>query len=219
MIDIDVWMTHFTEGLLQRFGDRVWFIGLQGSYAREEATEQSDIDVVVILDKLSVSDIEAYDELLDAQPHRNLLCGFLSGREEITKWEPADLFQFYHDTRPVKGSLDALLVLIDEKAINRAIKTGLCNLYHACVHNMLHDKSEAILMGLYKSSSFVIQAIAYQESGRYWRKQSDLLNVVLPQERKILENFYRIKSSKRTDFRRDSEELFGWLQQWILKVD
>ena len=192
---------------------------MQGSYAREEATEQSDIDVVVILDKLSVSDIEAYDELLDAQPHRNLLCGFLSGREEITKWEPADLFQFYHDTRPVKGSLDALLVLIDEKAINRAIKTGLCNLYHACVHNMLHDKSEAILMGLYKSSSFVIQAIAYQESGRYWRKQSDLLNVVLPQERKILENFYRIKSSKRADFRRDSEELFGWLQQWILKVD
>lgn len=219
MIDIDVWMTHFTEGLLQRFGDRVWFIGLQGSYAREEATEQSDIDVVVILDKLSVSDIEAYDELLDAQPHRNLLCGFLSGREEITKWEPADLFQFYHDTRPVKGSLDALLVLIDEKAINRAIKTGLCNLYHACVHNMLHDKSEAILMGLYKSSSFVIQAIAYRESGRYWRKQSDLLNTVLPQERKILENFYRIKSSKRTDFRRDSEELFGWLQQWILKLD
>ena len=219
MIDIDVWMTHFTEGLLQRFGDRVWFVGLQGSYAREEATEQSDIDVVVILDKLSVSDIEAYDELLDAQPHRNLLCGFLSGREEITKWEPADLFQFYHDTRPVKGSLDALLVLIDEKAINRAIKTGLCNLYHACVHNMLHDKSEAILMGLYKSSSFVIQAIAYRESGRYWRKQSDLLNVVLPEERKILENFYRIKSSKRTDFRRDSEELFGWLQQWILKLD
>ena len=219
MIDIDVWMTHFTEGLLQRFGDRVWFIGLQGSYAREEATEQSDIDVVVILDKLSVSDIEAYDELLDAQPHRNLLCGFLSGREEITKWEPADLFQFYHDTRPVKGSLDALLVLIDEKAVNRAIKTGLCNLYHACVHNMLHDKSEGILMGLYKSSSFVIQAIAYRESGRYWRKQSDLLNAVLPQERKILENFYRIKSSKRTDFRRDSEELFGWLQQWILKVD
>lgn len=219
MIDIDVWMTHFTEGLLQRFGDRVWFIGLQGSYAREEATEQSDIDVVVILDKLSVSDIEAYDELLDAQPHRNLLCGFLSGREEITKWEPADLFQFYHDTRPVKGSLDALLVLIDEKAVNRAIKTGLCNLYHACVHNMLHDKSEAILMGLYKSSSFLIQAIAYRESGRYWRKQSDLLNVVLPEERKILENFYRIKSSKRTDFRRDSEELFGWLQQWILKLD
>ena len=74
-------------------------------------------------------------------------------------------------------------------------------------------------MGLYKSSSFLIQAIAYRESGRYWRKQSDLLNVVLPEERKILENFYRIKSSKRTDFRRDSEELFGWLQQWILKLD
>ena len=36
MIDIDVWMTHFTEGLLQRFGDRVWFVGLQGSYAPKQ---------------------------------------------------------------------------------------------------------------------------------------------------------------------------------------
>lgn len=219
MIDIDVWMTHFTEGLLQRFGDRVWFIGLQGSYAREEATEQSDIDVVVILDKLSVSDIEAYDELLDAQPHRNLVCGFLSGREELMKWEPVDLFQFYHDTRPVKGCLDALLVLIDEEAIKRSIKIGICNLYHACVHNMLHDKSESILMGLYKSASFVIQAIAYRETGRYWRKQSELCNVVSSPERKILENFHRIKSSKRTDFQLDSEELFAWLQKWILKLD
>ena len=36
----------------------ICFAGLQGSYAREEATETSDIDVVVILDRLDMSDLQ-----------------------------------------------------------------------------------------------------------------------------------------------------------------
>lgn len=219
MIDIDVWMRKFTEDLLKRFGERIWFVGLQGSYARGEATDQSDIDVVVIFDRLSSSDIRAYNEFLDELPSRNLVCGFLSGRDDLLKWEPADLFQFYHDTIPVKGSLDELLVLIDDNVVNRAIKMGLCNLYHACVHNMLHEKREAILKGLFKSASFVIQAMAYRETGRYFRKQSELLNVVSLEEQKILEGFKRTKNNNLTDFKQDSEELFDWIQKRIQMLD
>ena len=43
----------------------------------------------------------------------------------------------------------------DESAVNRAIKIGACNIFHGCVHNMLHEKSEDILRGLYKSAAFV----------------------------------------------------------------
>ena len=57
MIDIAVWMDRFLNLLEESFGKRIWFVGLQGSYARGEATQTSDIDVVVILDKLSASDI------------------------------------------------------------------------------------------------------------------------------------------------------------------
>ena len=56
----------------------------------------SDIDVVVILDELSVADIETYNAMLDTLPHRELICGFLSGQKEIMAWEPSDLFQFIH---------------------------------------------------------------------------------------------------------------------------
>ena len=41
------WMNEFLGTLNEVFGDRVWFVGLQGSYGRGEATEASDIDVVV----------------------------------------------------------------------------------------------------------------------------------------------------------------------------
>ena len=42
MIDINIWMQNFLQTLNKTFANRVWFVGLQGSYARGEATETSD---------------------------------------------------------------------------------------------------------------------------------------------------------------------------------
>ena len=55
MIDINDWINRFLKVLNDIFGERIWFVGLQGSYGRSEAIETSDIDVVVILDQLSAS--------------------------------------------------------------------------------------------------------------------------------------------------------------------
>lgn len=215
MIDIKYWMDAFLKALQNDFGDRVWFVGLQGSFARGEATENSDIDVVVILDKLSVSDISDYNKMLDGLSHRDLICGFLSGKNEILNWEPSDLFQFYYDTKPIKGSLDELLPLIDNEAIDRAIKIGACNIYHGCVHNILIDKSEEVLKGLYKSASFVIQAIAFKETGKYIIHQKDLINVVSYDDKIVVETFLELKNGEKVNFETMSETLFTWTKKWI----
>ena len=125
MIDISVWLKNFLQTLNKTFRERVWFVGLQGSYGRGEATETSDIDIVVILNQLSVTDIQKYNTMLDTLPNRELICGFISGKDELLNWELSDLFQFYYDTTPIKGSLDELLAVIDESAVNRAIKIGV----------------------------------------------------------------------------------------------
>lgn len=215
MIDISNWMNSFLKALNETFGDRVWFVGLQGSYGRGEATETSDIDVVVILDELSAKDIEAYNRMLNTLSHRELICGFLSGKDELLNWEPSDLFQFYYDTKPILGNLDALLPLLDAEAVMRAIKIGACNIYHGCVHNMLYEKSEDILRGLYKSASFVLQAIAFQQTGTYISYQKNLLPVVAPDERLIVDTFLMLKNGGAVDFERMSEVLFAWSRKWI----
>ena len=215
MINITDWMNKFLKSLNESFADRVWFVGLQGSYGRGEATETSDIDVVVILDELFASDIQKYNTMLDALPHRELICGFLSGKNEILNWEPSDLFQFCYDTTAIKGSLDELLAFIDETTVNRAIKIGACNIYHGCVHNMLHEKSEIVLKGLYKSASFVVQAIAFKQTGKYIKHQKDLLDVVSTDERKIIDTFLKLKSGGFVEFGTMSEELFAWVKKWI----
>lgn len=102
MIEITEFIKKYMAALDQAFPDRVWFAGLQGSYGREEATEASDIDMVGILDQLSASDIHTYDAMLDTLPCRELICGFLSGRQELENWEPSELFQFCRDTTPHK---------------------------------------------------------------------------------------------------------------------
>ncbi len=217
MIDITLFMNEFLKALNETFSERVWFVGLQGSYARGEATDASDIDTVVILDQLSVEDIQTYNSILDTLPHRELICGFLSGKKEILKWEPADLFQFYYDTKPIKGSLDDLMPLINNDAVDRAIKIGVCNIYHSCVHNMLYEKSNEILKGLYKSASFVIQAICFKETGRYISSQKDLMRFVSSDEQRIIETFLKLKSEADADFKLISNDLVSWASDRIEK--
>ena len=217
MIDITTWMKSFLQTLNETFANRVWFVGLQGSYGRGEATESSDIDIVVILDELSAMDIKTYNDMLDTLSHRELICGFLSGKQEIMNWEPSDLFQFCHDTTPIKGSLDEVMAVIDESAVSRAIKIGACNIYHGCVHNMLHEKDKDILRGLYKSASFVVQAIVFQQTRNYIKHQEELLQVVSSDERVIVETFMNLKNGGTVDFNLMSETLFAWLKKWILE--
>ena len=215
MIDMKKWTEQFLSALEGCFGSRVWFVGLQGSRGRGEASENSDIDMVVILDELRTADIGAYSAMLDRLPHRELSCGFLSGRAEIAAWEPSDLFQLYFDTTPIRGSLDELLSLLDDEAVARAIRIGACNLYHGCVHNMVHDKSEEILRGLYKGASFVAQAIGYQKTGRYLRHQRDLREILSTNDQQVVDTFLELKNGGAVEFDEMSQTLFEWAGRLI----
>ena len=209
MIDIKNWIAEFTNKVEQTFSDRVWFIGLQGSYGRGEATDTSDIDVVVILDELRIDDLKVYRDMLDTLSNRELICGFISGKDELLNWETSDLFQFYYDTTPIKGTLDCLLEKIDKHAVMRAIKIGACNIYHACVHNFVHEKSEDILRSLYKSAAFVLQAVWFYETGKYIKSKAELQNAINPPSA-VLTNAQELKNGASVKFEEMSELLLNW---------
>ena len=218
MVNIDLWLTEFQTGLDETFANRIYFLGLQGSYARGEATASSDLDVVVIFDELTPADLQAYGAMLDTLPHREKTCGFVSGRKELESWDSADLFQFYHDTLPIRGSLDSLLPKLDAAAVNRAISIGACGIYHGCVHNLLHGKDAEVLRGLYKSASFVAQAICFRETGRYIRRQSELRELLSGDDHVIVDTFLHLKSGGAVDFTGMSDLLFRWAKHWIEKT-
>lgn len=214
MIDIKNWIAEFTNKVGQTFPNRVWFIGLQGSYGRDEATDTSDIDVVVILDKLRIDDLKVYRDMLDTLSNRELICGFISGKDELLNWETSELFQFYYDTTPVKGTLACLLEKIDKKAVKRAIKIGACNIYHACVHNFVHEKSEDILRSLYKSAVFVIQAVWFYETGKYIKSKTELQNAIVPPSA-VLTTALNLKNGSSVKFEEMSALLINWAKACV----
>lgn len=60
--NIDRWLKSYIERVKNAFPSRIEFIGIQGSYVRNEATEKSDIDVVLLLDKFTYNDLKIYEK-------------------------------------------------------------------------------------------------------------------------------------------------------------
>ena len=176
MADVDMksWVRAFESQMKAEFGSRVCFLGLQGSRARGEAHAGSDIDAVAILDKMSLDELARYRAVLEKLPHRELACGFISGKEELCRWEPSELLQFYFDTVPVCGTLDFLRPALTPQAAQHAVLSGACSIYHACAHNYVHARSGEALRGLCKPALFVLRAQHYCETGVFLRTGREL---------------------------------------------
>ena len=82
---------------------------------------------------------------------------------------------------------------------------------------VVYEKSEEILKGLYKSASFIIQALAFRQTGKYISRQKDLLSAVSSEEREIIEIFLHLKNGGNVDFDSMSDILFAWVQSKIEK--
>lgn len=60
MFELEAWLSEWRAAVMGSFAGRVRFLGIQGSRARGEARDESDIDAVLVLDKLAPGDVFAY---------------------------------------------------------------------------------------------------------------------------------------------------------------
>ena len=183
---IEEWKQQYCAAVQAAFGPRVVFIGLQGSYGRGEAGEHSDIDVVLLLDEVTMDDLKQYRALLAGLPHRELICGFVAGYRQLAGWEKGDLLTFLFDTVPWQGSLQALQQQLGPKDAWQSVITGAGNIYHACVHNYLHERSEEMLAALQKNAFFVLRAACYARTGLFNKRRDELQAHLTPDENALL---------------------------------
>lgn len=210
-MDIQCWLRDFTDKLMLAFGKKIVFLGLQGSYARGEYTNDSDIDIVVIFDSLDFKTLKTYKQFISSMPCSEKICGFVSGREELSAWDKADLFQFYYDTKPIIGSLDTLIERPGRAEAAKAVHVNACSLYHMCSHNYLHAEDKDVLKSLYKAAAFIIRAKYFAENGIYISRLKELSEKTGNEEKEILKAGERIKNEGTADFEADSCRLLTWL--------
>ncbi len=220
IFSIDNWINELVLKIKNEYGGRLDFIGLQGSYRRKEASDNSDIDIVVILNKLTIQDLKKYRAIISKMPYKEKACGFISGKSEIIGWEKSDLFQFYYDTQPIYGSIDYLLPLIDKEDIRRAIKIGACNLYHVCCHNFIYENNPEILSELYKSVFYILQAKYFYKTNKYINSKIDLAKLLNGTDKEILDicmNKKKLIAIDEGNFSLYSEKLITWSSS-LLKI-
>ena len=212
--DIDIFMHKFASQLKDIYGSRLLFFGIQGSYARGEASEKSDIDLVVIIKDFSFQDLKDYKILALGSQYHEKLCGFISGEEELSRWSKYDLFQLIFDTKTFYGDLFSIVQKPSEEDIKVFVKVSSENLYHSVVHSYLYSQDRhGDLFAFYKSVFYILQGICYLENGKYFSTKKDLAEVVRGKDREI----FAICLSRADIFRKDGielEQLYQVLINW-----
>lgn len=212
MFDIHSWMQELILRLKQTFGTRLIAVGLQGSFKRGEAHEESDIDAVVVLDQLSPADLDVYKQILRSMPpSSHPACGFISGQEELKNWSRAELFQFAYDTQTLYGTFDGLLPAPARQAALEAAQTGAGTLFHALCHTQVHGTiTPEFLAQLYKGAFFVLQALYFAQTGEYISGKQTLHQVFSGRNKEVLgvllEGKYPLSSA---------ELLFFWCRETL----
>lgn len=194
------WMDRYATAAGALFGDRVRFIGLQGSRAHGEGDGDSDVDAVLILDTVSADDLLAYSGMLDGLPLRDRSCGFIAGMDDLGHWDGGDAVHLILGTVPYKGDLTPLLDAIGEDEIAGYIHRAGCDVYHTCAHNIVHDRDWDVLKECYKLATFALRSMVYLRTGVYAAGRDELAGMLGQDEVWIAETSASLRRSEPGDF-------------------
>ena len=213
MLDHNLYMQQLSDLLREAFGDRVLYIGLQGSYIRGEATEASDIDPMVVFDHLSSEDLMTYKQIISNLQESEKHCGFVCGSKELRNWNPLEICHLLHTTVDYFGELRPLLPSYSHEDVENYIKLSVGNLYHEICHRYLHgcgDKNAVKIAGSYKSIFFILQNVYYLKTGIFPKTKRGLFEMTSGADREIFSKVIALGDGVAYEF----DELFTSLLNW-----
>ena len=194
MIDLGEWKPLAMAALREAFGERLLCMGLQGSYLRGEVRPDSDIDLLVVLDHVDLTDLDHFHEAMRTVPEGDKAVGFTCGRDELAAW-------------PAYGPADVRL----------GARVSVANLYHMTNHTYLTtrglsadarlDALRAMLRGFF----FSLQIVHAVRAGVFVPTKCELLAALDDSSERMLLAHSIDPSEAR-------EEDYSALQQWCSAV-
>lgn len=218
MIEPQTWVAGILGRLKEAFGSRLAYVGLQGSYRRGEATEDSDIDLVVLLDVVEPADLDLYRGIVQGMPEGNKACGFMCSVADFAAWPRHELFPFKMDTADHYGRLDDFLPPVSEDDIRLGVAISASALVHMLTHGYLYADCESrapLLKEACKSAFFIMRVTNYLATGVYSGSKKDLINRLTGCEKEII--------AAGMDFpgriaAHSEQEIFAMLLEWSRTV-
>ena len=218
MINVNTYLSQLTGLLRQHFAQRLLYVGLQGSYLRGEATQSSDIDIMVIIEALSISDLKAYRAAIASMDHFDKSCGFICSREDLAHWNPLEIAHLLGSTKDYVGTLRDFVPDYTQDDILNFVKMSLNNLYHEICHRFIHADRETNVSALpftYKGVFFILQNLYLLRSGAFILTKGELLSLLEGKDQAVLQRAITLAKGGAYDFEESYELLFSWCQETL----
>lgn len=208
-MDIDTWMNDLIDQLKTEFKERLVLVGLQGSRARGEQREDSDIDVVVVVEDLNADDLASYRSVIQKMPHAEFACGFIGSPDVLAAWPRHDVFNLVNDTDIRYGSFDFMDAEFPAEEAKLAADACASEIYHALCHTVVFEPNllPDILQGCLKSIFFGIRAKHFAQTGEFVNSRAQLSKLANDDETKLLQAY-------NGDTQMDDQELASRLLRW-----
>lgn len=221
MFNTDAYIPSLIELLKAAYRDRLLYVGLQGSYLRVEATEDSDIDIMVVISDMRVVDLAEYRKAISSLGGYDKSCGFICGIEELQSWNPLEICHLLHTTKDYFGTLSDLVPEYTETDVRNFVKMSLCNIYHEICHRYIHATKERNIANLpytYKSVFFTLQNLHYLDSGKFVGTKKELREALSGKDRLILDTTISLGEGTEFDFDEVFDLLFTWCKETMVKI-
>ena len=221
MLRIDEYIDKLINSLKDVFGERLMYIGLQGSYLRNEETKNSDIDIMAVIDNLSVEDLKTYQKALVSVGSFDKSCGFICGKDDLKHWNPLEICHLLNTTKDFYGELKKLVPEYTIEDERNHVKLSLNNLYHEICHRYVHADREYNVLKLpitCKSVFFIMQHLYYLSTGNFIPTKRELLECVQDENKTVLELSISLQNNIDYDFDRVFSILFKWCQNVLSRL-
>ncbi len=221
MLRIDEYIDELIEALKKAFGERLVYIGLQGSYLRGEETKNSDIDIMAVIDNISVEDLKTYQKVLVSVGNFDKSCGFICGKADLEHWNPLEICHLLNTTKDYYGELKNLVPAYTMEDERNYVKFSLNNLYHEICHRYVHADREyniSKLPATCKSVFFIMQHLYYLNSGNFVPTKRELLECVQDEDKTVLELSISLQNNPDYDFDKVFSVLFNWCQNALARI-
>ncbi|MFG6392925.1 MAG: nucleotidyltransferase domain-containing protein [Lachnospiraceae bacterium] len=221
MFNIESYIENLLGVLKDIFGERLLYLGLQGSYLRNEQHENSDIDIMVIIDNLAPEDLGLYKNALLNVGDYEKSCGFITGKDELSNWNPLEIGNLIHTTKDIYGTLEKYIpVYTKEDGIN-FIKLSVCNIYHELCHRYIHSdykKNKDNLPDTLKPVFFILQNLYFIEKEVFYNSKKELLKHLEGEDKEVFSMLLNIQNDSRFDFDTAFSLMFSWCKNTLAKL-
>ena len=225
---VDAWLAGFLAKLKERFGDRLIWVGLHGSWGRQEARPESDIDCMVVIDRIEDSDLYAFRDIVSSMPDAQTVgSGLLLSTAELREAPRFYLVQFFYGRRVLYGSLQGIVTPPGPEELITDIRLKASDNLHAARHYLLypHDLPKVVhkLKYPFKNCFYALQSWLLLTQGKYVPAKNEILECLdNPDDReavRVARDWYKLTNDLTVHAQYYIELLERWSRGMIAKLE